>query len=138
MTLDAEEKGERGQLSQSTGVIRDSRQVGGMGETGPDENGGDTCSKLEGLAGDMEEEFECLLVTGVGDLERLARGVVDLDVLLLAGDKSVSSDSDACLILAFRVFARVIFFSKTHFSTSNWCFLLLSSIISSVISSHTL
>ena len=88
MTLDAEEKGKRGRLSQSTGVICDSRQVGGMGETGPDENGGDTCSKLEGLAGDMEEEFECLLATGVGDLERLARGVVELDVLLLAGDKS--------------------------------------------------
>ena len=118
--------------------FHNSRQVGGTGETGPGENGGDTCSKLEGLAGDMAEEFECLLATGVGDLERLARGVVDLDVLLLAGDKSVSSDSDACLILAFRVFARVIFFSKTHFSSSNWCFLLLSSIISSVISSHTL
>ena len=106
-----------------------------MAETGPGENGGDTCSKLEGLAGDMAE---CLLMTGVADLERLARGVVDLDVLLLAGAKSVSSDSDACLILAFRAFARVLFFSKTRFSSSNWRFLLLSSIISSVICSHTL
>ena len=137
MTLDAEEKGERGRLSQSTGITCDSRQVGGVGETGPGESGGDPCSKLEGLAGDIAEEFECLLATGVGDLERLARGVVDLDVLLLAGDKSVSSDSDARLILACRAFARVIF-SKTHFSSSNWCFLLLSSIISSVICSHTL
>ena len=108
-----------------------------MGETGPGENGGDTCSKLEGLAGDKAEEFECLLATGVGDLERLARGVVDLDVLLLAGDKSVSSDSHTHLILACRAFARVIFFLKNLFS-SNWRFLLLSSIISSVICSHTL
>ena len=77
------------------------------------------CSKLEGLADDMAEEFECLLATGVGDLERLACGVVDLDVLLLAGDKSVSSDSDARLILACRAFARAIFFSRTHFSSSN-------------------
>ena len=108
-----------------------------MGETGSGENGGDTYSKLEGLAGDMEEEFECLLATGVGDLERLARGVVDLDVLLLAGDKSVSSDSNTCLILACRTFACLIS-SKTFFSSFNWRFLLLSSIISLVICSHTL
>ena len=109
-----------------------------MGETGPGENGGVTCSKLEGLAGDMAGEFECLLATGVGDLERLACGVVDLDVLLLAGDKSVSSDSNTHLILACRAFAHPIFFSKTCFSSSNWRFLLLSSIIFSVIRSHTL
>ena len=108
-----------------------------MGETGPGEKGGDTCSKLEGLAGDMAEDFECILTTGVADLERLARGVVDLDALLLAGAKSVSSDSDAHLILACIALARV-FFSKTRFSSSNCHFLLLSSIISSVICSHTL
>ena len=85
-------------------------------------------SKLVGLAGDTVEEFECLLTTGV----------VDPEVLLLAGAKSVSSDSDACLILACRAFTRVLFFSKSHFSTSNWRFLLLSSIISSLICSHTL
>ena len=129
MTLDAEEKGERERLlSQSIGVIRDPRQVGGMGETGLGENGGDTCSKLEGLTGDTVEEFECLLTTGV----------VDPDVLLLAGAKSVSSNSDARLILACCAFARVFLFSKIHFSTSNWRFLLSSSIISSLTSSHTL
>ena len=129
MTLDAEEKGERERLlSQSIGVIRDPRQVGGMGETGLGENGGDTCSKLEGLAGDTVKEFECLLTTGV----------VDPDVLLLAGAKSVSSGSDVHLILACRAFARVFLFSKIRFSTSNWHFRLLSSIISSLTSSHTL
>jgi len=126
VTLDAEEKGERERLlSQSIGVIRDPRQVGGMGETGLGENGGDTCSKLEGLTGDT---VECLLTTGV----------VDPDVLLLAGAKSVSSDSDVHLILACRAFARVLLFSKIRFSTSNWHFQLLSSIISSLTSSHTL
>ena len=47
MTVDAEEKGERGRLlSQSIGIIRDPRQVGGMGETGLGENGGETCPNL--------------------------------------------------------------------------------------------
>ena len=50
----------------------------------------------------------------VAPLNQLS-GVVDLDVLLLAGAKSVSSDSDACL--ACRAFARV-FFSKPCFSSS--------------------
>ena len=144
-TPDVGDKGERGLLlSQSIGVIRDPGKDGEVGE-----NGGDTCCKLDGLADDKVKELSHLLpeskrgegfatcdpTTGVTDPERLNL-VVDLDVLLLAGALSVSSDSDICRILASRALARLLF-SKMRFSTSSCLLLLLSSIISSVTCSHT-